>query len=165
MDDIIATSRKYWRSAGRKGLAHYHAAEMFAKRHRRIGIPSVIMSTVVATSVFSTLSENVDVRLRIATGVVALLAAILAALQAFLAFGERAEKHRAAGARYGKVRRDIDIFDLKFSSAGVDSRENALKRLQTITDELSTLATENPTLGDAIYAKAKKDFDSTQPEE
>ncbi len=165
MDDIIATSKKYWRSAGRTGLAHYRAAEIFAKRHRRIGIPSVIVSTVVATSVFSTLSEGVDVRLRIGTGVIALLAAILAALQAFLAFGERAEKHRAAGARYGKVRRDIDIFDLKFGSAAEASRDDALKRLQTIGDELGTLATDNPTLADAIYAKAKEDFDSRHPEE
>ena len=33
--------------------------------------------------------------MRIATGVIALLAAIFAALQAFLAFGERADKHKA----------------------------------------------------------------------
>jgi len=165
MEDIIKKSREFWRSAGRTGLAHYRAAEIFAKRHRSIGIPSVIASTVVATSVFSTLSESVDVRLRIATGFIALLAAILAALQAFLSFGERAEKHRAAGARYGKIRRDIDIFCLTYGSGTQANRDDALKQLQAIGDELGAVATDNPTLNETIYAKAKEDFDSTHPME
>ena len=164
MDDIIAKSKHYWRSAGRAGLGHYRAAEIFAKRHRRIGIPSVIMSAIVATSVFSTLSENVDIGFRIATGVVALVAAILAALQAFLGFGERAEKHKTAGGRYGKVRRDIDIFELELEPISGANRGSALKRLQAITDELGKLATDSPTLTEAIYTIGKKDFDSQHPE-
>ena len=163
MNDIIEKAKKYWRSAGRTGLGHYRAAEIAAKRHRKIGIPSVIMSTIVATSIFSTLSETVDVRLRIATGVVALIAAILAALQAFLGFGERAEKHKAAGGRYGKVRRDIDIFQLKFGTATGASRDDALKRLQAIADELGALATDSPTLAEMVYAAGKKAFDREHP--
>jgi len=146
-------------------LAHYRAAEIFARRHRRIGIPSVILSTIVATSIFSTLSESVDVRLRIATGVIALLAAILAALQVFLAFGERADRHRDAGARYGKIRSDIDIFQLRFGSAAQTNRDDALKRLQTICDNLGTLATDSPTLSETIYKIGKKDFDISNPKE
>ena len=88
---------------------------------------------------------------------------VLAALQAFLAFNERAEKHRAAGARYGKVRRDIDIFDLRFGSATEESREDALKQLQILGDELGLLATDNPTIGESIYSVAKEDFDNTHP--
>lgn len=163
MEDILAKSRDYWRKAGRTGLAHYRAAEVNAKRHRKIGIPSVILSTVVATSVFSTLSESVDVGLRIATGVIALIAAILAALQAFLAYGERAEKHKSAGARYGKVRSDIDLFQLKLAGADAPAREDALEALQHISDELGALETDSPTLTEAMYRTGKADFDSANP--
>ena len=124
-----------------------------------IGIPNVAISAIVATSVFSTLSENVDIRIKILTGVIALVAAILAALQAFLNFSERAEKYKAAGARYGKVRRDIDVFCLRFAN-GTD-RQTALSRLQEIGDTLGALAGESPTLSEAVYHAAKDDFDST----
>ena len=159
MDDIIEKARKYWRSAGRTGLAHYRAAEIAARRHRRIGIPNVAISAIVATSVFSTLSDNIDIRIKIFTGVIALVAAILAALQAFSNFGERAEKHKAAGARYGKVRRDIDVFCLQF--AGGSDREAALSQLQEVGNALGGLAGESPTLSEAVYHAAKDDFDST----
>lgn len=162
MDDIIAIANKYWHNAGRTGRAHYIAAEVYAKRHRAVGIPSVIFSTIVATSVFSTLNDSVDIRIRILTGVVALLAAILAALQAFLGYGDRAEKHRSAGARYGKVRRDIDIFLLKLKANGFANDAEAINALQQIGDEMGVLAADNPNLTEPIYQQARREFASLQ---
>lgn len=162
MNDIIAIANKYWQNAGRTGRAHYIAAEVYSRRHRTVGIPSVVFSTVVATSVFSTLSESVDIRIRLLTGVVALLAAILAALQAFLGYGDRAEKHRHAGARYGKVRRDIDIFLLRLKAGGFASEADAISALQQIGDEMGVLAADHPNLSEPIYQQARREFAAIQ---
>ena len=165
MDDIISTSKRYWRSAGRKGLAHYFAAEIYAKRHHRIGFPTIALSAAVATSIFSALNESVATWIRIVAGAIAVIAAILTALQTFLGYGERAEKHRNAGARYEKLRRDIDVFQLKFGAAGNPSatREDALKALQGIATELGSLATDSPSLSESVYIKGERVFDQTHP--
>ena len=160
MQSILKSGGSYWRAAGITGLGHYKSAEIAAKRHKAIGIPSVAISAVVATSIFSTLSENVHVGWRIATGVVALAAAILAALQAFLNFGDQAEKHKAAGARYGGVRRRIDLFIVEFSEATDADREKALAQLKSLAEELGQLASDSPTLSGALYDQAKREFDN-----
>ena len=159
LDDIVTVLKKYSRSAGRKQLAHYLAAEIDAARHGRIGVPNVILSAIVATSVFSTLSKDPALWLRIATALLALLAAILAALQAFLGFGERAEKHRAAGARYGKVRIDVDLLRLKLARQGALARNEALAGLEPIAKDLGLLETDSPTLSKSEYETGQTHFD------
>jgi hypothetical protein len=163
MKDVLKKAQEYWMSAGRNGLAHYRAAEIAAKRNRQIGIPNVALSSIVATSVFATLSENVDVRIKFATGAIALITAILAALQAFLSFGDRAERHKAAGAKYGSIRRKIDMFILEFSEKQHEKEiESAISKLIDIADELNSLANESPTLTEKVYNIAKKAFDGSQ---
>lgn len=160
MNDVLEKTKGYWKAAGRTGLAHYRAAEVAEKWNRMVGVPNTVISAIVATSIFATLSENVDIRLRIATGFVAIAAAILAALQAFLNLADRAEKHKLAGAKYGGVRRQIDLFELSTLDVGSDDRQAALERLGEITEALNSLATESPTLNSKLYDEAKREFDT-----
>lgn len=164
IDDLVQTARRYWRSAGRKQLAHYIAAEHLAARNRLIGIPSVIFSTIVATSVFSTLTKEVDPWIKILTALIAVMAAVSSALMTFFAFGDRAEKHRVTGARFGKVRGQIDVLQLKCAAAGFASRDEALAELQKVGDELGALEADSPTLSARHYAVGKSRFDDTHPE-
>ena len=165
MKTILERAGTYWRASGITGLGHYKSAETAAKKHRAIGIPSVALSAVVATSIFSTLDASVDFRWRIATGVLALAAAILAALQAFLSFGDQAEKHKAAGARYGDVRRRIDLFIVEYT--GVEQadgvRQEALEKLRSLAEELGKLASDSPTLSGVLYDEARDEFAQGHP--
>jgi hypothetical protein len=69
----------------------------------------VALTTVVGTSVFATLSRtHVNTGLQVAVGMLSVLAAVLASLQTFLRFGERAEKHRRAAEHWASIRREID---------------------------------------------------------
>ncbi len=164
MKDVCDLATKFWRRAGGTGIAHYRAAETAQKRHTQIGIPNVVITAVVATSIFSTLSENEEFFwVRITTGVIALAAAVLAALQAFLKFGDKAEKHMTAGAKYTNIRRKIDIFFLKFSVAEDAERAAAIKELEDIADTLSTLDADSPTLTDAQFKRGRDYFDSINP--
>ena len=158
MDEILETAKEYWISAGATALAHYRAAEAAARRNKQIGVPSSIVSAVVATSVFATLSDKTGNIWIFATGTVAVIAAVLASLQAYLGYGDRAEKHRMAGARYLGIRREIRLFEVEFSSANSKPDNKALQRLKKIAEDLNKLAIDTPTLASKIYEKAKVDF-------
>src|SRR5919197_2648456 len=91
--------------------AHYKLASGLRRKNLMLGIPVVICSSVVGTSLFATLTDPkaaIPPTFKIAIGSISLVAAILAALQTFLRFGERAEKHVVAADWYAAVRRDID---------------------------------------------------------
>ena len=71
--------------------AHYDLSTRLSKSNIRFGVPVVALTTVVGTSVFATLSRNhVNTGLQVAVGMLSVLAAVLASLQTFLRFGERA---------------------------------------------------------------------------
>ena len=74
-------------------------------RSRLLGIPSVVLSAAVGTTLFATLGRNgASANLRIAAGLVSLFAAVLVALQTFLGLAELADKHRSAASTYGAIR-------------------------------------------------------------
>src|SRR3954465_14441285 len=77
--------------------AHYMLAHRLRRRNLGLGIPAVVFSTVVGTSLFASLTqEHVNISVRIIIGCVSVLAAVAAALQTFLRFAERAAQHVTA---------------------------------------------------------------------
>ena len=126
--------------------AHYLSADHFERRKYWLGIPAVVLATVVGTSVFATLSEKPDVSVQIAIGLASVAAAVLTSLQTFMGYPERAEKHRLAGARYGSLGREIETLRTLDSVTRDD-----MDRLRV---RLDTLATESPNTPQSIYKKA-----------
>jgi hypothetical protein len=88
---------------------HFDVAEELSRRNLFLGIPVVVLSAIVGTSLFASVSGNgVDVGIRIAAGTVSLIAGVLASIQTFLRFGARAEQHRVAAERWAAVKREIE---------------------------------------------------------
>jgi hypothetical protein len=78
--------------------------------HRALGIPVVIVTTVVGTTVFSSLGQEPHVAVVIITGLLSVAAAILSSLQTFLSYSANAERHKAAAVKYGMLRRELEQF-------------------------------------------------------
>jgi len=87
---------------------HYDAAVQVDRRHYTLGVPVVILTVAVGTSVFAALGKNPNSFLQILVGLASLGAAVLAALQTFFKYAERAEKHRRAGAFFGSLLKEIE---------------------------------------------------------
>jgi len=88
---------------------HFDVAEELSRRNLFLGIPVVVLSAIVGTSLFASVSgDGVDVWIRIAAGTVSLIAGVLASIQTFLRFGARAEQHRVAAERWAAVKREIE---------------------------------------------------------
>jgi hypothetical protein len=108
--DLLDKAEEYRLLVARHNRAHYLAAKQAERMNTWLGVPVAVTTTAVGTTIFSTFSDNPDVKLRIGTGLLSLLAAVLASLQTFFKFSEHQQKHLQAGAQYGALRRRLEIF-------------------------------------------------------
>jgi uncharacterized membrane protein YbhN (UPF0104 family) len=131
-------------------LAHIKTAVYFERVNLWLGVPVVILTTLVGTSVFATLQEKAVTSIRIAAGVASVLAAIMAGLQTFLRYSERAERHRVSGGKYGTLRRELEQ-RLAFPPANSDELANYIDSLRDRWDKLSE---ECPTAPNRIWDRA-----------
>jgi hypothetical protein len=165
MKDIIGQVQNYSAGARRSARAHYKAVDISTWRNNALGIPAILASTIVGTSIFATLNTSPDIRWRIAAGLVALLAASLSALQTFFRYAERAERHRIAAAKYGDLRRRCDLLAVKYDSASTEQRPAALVELASVISDFGTLALESPGVSDHAYRRAASELSKAAMQE
>ena len=67
--------------------AHYFSADHFGARRYWLGVPAVLLSTLVGTSVFATVQKQPELWLQITVGLASVAAALLASLQTLLVLG------------------------------------------------------------------------------
>lgn len=85
-------------------LAHRFASKGRERAHILIGLPTVALSAVVCTSIFSSIGNRQDTGIQIIFGMLSLLAATLAALQTFLGMEDLSNKHWLADSGYSAIR-------------------------------------------------------------
>jgi hypothetical protein len=125
---------------------HYAASDAATRWNVVLGIPVVIVSAVVSTSIFASINGSPGNGWKIGAGLVSLAAAALSALQTFFKFPETGERHRLAAARYGHVRREAEVFSLHYSGGDSAQRDTALTELETIANKLGELDEVSPAI-------------------
>ena len=148
-----------WRlNCRRSQIANYDSANRFTNQNYLLGVPTVILSVIVGTSVFATLGNSVERYIQIIVGLVSLFAAVLAALQTFLKRDELASKHRWVAAEYGSIKRQLDQ-----EIAKLEAREEVLQQtLDTIRERMDTPSKEGPVVPRGIWAKARATTPTTE---
>jgi hypothetical protein len=136
--------------------AHYLSADYFGRRRYWLGIPAVVLSTIVGTTVFASLQKQPEAWLQISVGLASVVAALLASLQTFLGYSERAEKHRVAGAKYGALGRELEVMRALQEAPAQEIIAEVRKRLDS-------LALESPNNPLPIYRKAGSESLEPQP--
>jgi len=106
-DDIKNLLLVWMENCKRAQIAHNMSAARFYRLNYLLGVPVVGLSAVVGTSVFATLQRQVDPFLQVLVGMTSVLAAVLASLQTFLKYNDRASKHHSAGSDYEAIKRQI----------------------------------------------------------
>ena len=131
---------------------HDEVARRYAMAQYALGIPTLIVSTIVGTSVFAALSSSQVPSLWV--GVLSMLAAVLAALQTFMDFGGRSDKHRHAAVRYkGSIRQlEESIVQQK---TGTEPSRDELEAMRTMLDDLEEAA---PVVMSNIYRGIEKKY-------
>ncbi|MCW4001116.1 MAG: SLATT domain-containing protein [Candidatus Bathyarchaeota archaeon] len=89
--------------------SHIETATRYTRLNRYFGIPVVILTAIIGTTVFTSIaSTEYSLPLQITAGVLSITAAVLSGVYTFLNYGELAERHRSAAVKYGNLRREIE---------------------------------------------------------
>jgi hypothetical protein len=131
---------------------HDAAARLYAKGQYALGIPSLVVSTIVGTSVFSALSSKEVPALWV--GILSIAAAVLAALQTFMDFGGRSDKHRSAGVKYKAAIRLLEQNKVRLKQ-GTEPSTEEIDSMRTLLDTLEDAA---PVVMPKIYDQVEKKY-------
>lgn len=131
---------------------HDLSARIYERGRYAFGIPTLIVSTIVGTSVFSALSTHTAPDWWI--GVLSVLAAVLSALQTFLDFPTRAERHRTAGVKYKAV---IRIVEQALTQAGEGAAPTPAE-VSALRSRLDTLEDEAPVIMPRVFDRIEKRY-------
>jgi hypothetical protein len=152
---VLTLLRDWQRRAAMSQEAHYARATSLADYNIWFGVPVVALTTLVATSVFATLQEDVRIELRVVVGFISALAAVLASLQTFLRFQERAEKHRVSAELWGAIRREIDAM-LALHPEYLAERSDPKRYLDDLRRRMDEVSAQSLEIGEKYMTYAER---------
>jgi len=137
--------------------AHYEEASALGRRHLKLGVPVVVLTTLVSTSVFAFLSTGAtNPLLQIGTGVLSVVAAILASLQTFLNDGSKQTTHLLAATRLSGLKKRIEEH---LAIGGYDAQD--LKHfVREVLTEWNAITISAPLLSQSTF---ERDFNKALP--
>ena len=157
-DDSAEALLKDWRQRmAAASEAHYKLASGLRRNNLMLGVPVVIFSSCVGTSLFASVANpeaGIPPAFKIAVGSISVVAAILAALQTFLRFGERAEKHVVAADWYTALRRDIE----QVLALSAKERGTPKSCFDRIRKDMSKVGQQSPEIGDRLWKFMAKKY-------
>ena len=130
---------------------HFIAAARCERLNLRLGIPVTILSAVAGTTVFASLAISPTVWAKILVGLLSLAAAVLASLQTFLKYDEKAQVHKEAGQRFGILRREVEA---AFACYGDSDAQLSPEFFTSIGQRWDECSKEFPPLPQKIHDKA-----------
>ena len=122
---------------------HYEMSTRIRFLNYILGVPMILFAVVVAAYVFATINQESHFWLQLGMGLMAILAAILGALQTFLKYSEQAENHRNASARYQALLNGMDQ-SLAFPPQKEQELSDWCDKLRDRWDELNLEAPSVP---------------------
>lgn len=140
-------------------LTHDECGARLNRWHYRLGIPIIILATGVAAAIFywlgrPELSDPIKMGIGIASGV----AALLACMQTFLGLSQRADQHKTACARYGALRRSLEILKTFSPSDPTELRRSIVD----IQRQMDRLAETSPAVPPRWKKKIAKELESKE---
>jgi hypothetical protein len=144
-----------WLLHAHKGRSrHDFAARRFEGRKSSLGVPTIILSTIVGTALFASLGKNVAVWAQVTVGFLSVAAAVLSALQTFFDYPARAERHRVTGVRYKTVIRELE----RVLSEPDTARRHEPAWVEEVRQRLDTLEAEAPVVPPRIYDAIEEQY-------
>jgi hypothetical protein len=142
-----------WRIRCRRfQLAHYESARRFMLLHYFLGVTATLLATIVARSVFSELSKATpDSPWSNAIRAMSVIAAVFTALQTFLKYSERAEKHRISAAWFSNLKDKLEL-QTTFPPATEGDWKLALDEIEGAWQKLRE---DSPTVPSSIWRKVE----------
>lgn len=131
---------------------HFNAAKYYGSMNQRFGVPVVIVTSIVGSAVFASIGSTDLKPIQIGAGLLSLAATVLASLQTFLGYGNRATAHKEAAGKYEDLREDVRLLQARDLTKITDLDA----KLEAIKQRLCALDKDAPTIPPKIYEEAQK---------
>lgn len=161
LTDVDSYIKKWLRSLTILNRGHWDAARYYEKVNLGLGMATAITAAISGTAAFTQIQDQVDqntlnVWLQIAVGIFAIAAASLSAIQAFVRPSEQAARHKQAGQKFGKLRREIELLLNLGLPIEHEARETLLTDFRVRWDAADE---ESLPLPKKVYDKVEKEYD------
>ena len=100
-------------------------------------------------SQYANMESDLNNEYKILLALISVFSAVLASLQTFLNYSDRASRHRSASAEYGAIKRHIQELLTK--------KDITLKEISTIRENMNKLAKESPEVPGKFHKIATKE--------
>jgi len=137
---------------------HYESAREFEWRARWLSVTALFATLLAAVLTALILAVPDRLALRIVAAVMGVVATALGLLQANLDLAGRAERHRAAGSGYSRVRRELEALS-KLRGNVLDSRD--FRDLEHLYSEISRSA---PTIPEKVWKNVLDEYQKDEEE-
>ncbi len=148
-----------WRTrAWAAQIGHYRIASRLRTYNLWLGLPVVILTTAVGTSLFATLNQDdLAMWLRIIVGAISVLAAIFAGIQTFMNFAQRADQHVVAADWYASIRRKIE----QQLNTPRNGRSDPKRFVDEVRADMNNVGSQSPEIGDKVWTQVAEEFGLT----
>lgn len=133
---------------------HDEAARRYQTLRFLLGVPTIALSAAVGTSVFASLNASPAAATAIAVGIVGIAATVFAALQTFLDYAGRAERHRVAAVKYKSVIRELE----QALTGTLDRRDPRDEWFGELRGRLDSLEDTTPVVAQGIWERVEKTY-------
>lgn len=123
-----------------------------------IGVPTITLSAIVGTSVFSALGQSAGLLPQIFIGILSVASTVLAALQTFLDYPGRGENHRTAAAKYKTIIRELEQILTTPKNHINHTKDDRIDKLRERFDRLEEDAM--PVVPERIYDRVEDRYQS-----
>lgn len=126
---------------------HYKQAQQYRRQHLFLGVPVVVLSAVVGTTVFATLNDaSTSTVVKIMLGSTSMLTAALASLQTFLNYDSLSEKHLSAASKLSAIKKEIEEKTITLTKD-----EDLTAFIEQVRTRWTSVTDEYPQISDKIW--------------
>lgn len=153
-DEIIREAQRLEESTLYSFKGHHCATSGWAARHLWLGIPTIVISTVVGAAAFSKYSNEYP-WVAVVGSALSVAVAVLSAISTFLNPNEKENAHFSAAHGYDKLNNDSRLF-WSVDCWQEDSDLVLTTKLRELVDRKNELNSSSPQIPNWAYRKAKK---------
>jgi hypothetical protein len=138
--DLLSLSKDWMLRLTHSQAGHYKVSEYYFGSNSKLSALVILLSAFVSCTIFFDSLNVTLIYLKTAGGLAAIATSIFASVQAFAKPGERAELHRITAARYGTLKRSLELRLV----GGFEDQNEAKNFLRTIADKWADIADDAP---------------------
>lgn len=121
-------------------MTHYLLADRLRWWNNVVGSVAVVASAVVSGGILTTIHSAPSFWWKVAGAAVGLVATALTGLRTYLQFGEVSERHRVAAAKFGGIKRQLDVLIESHPRWSDDAVERQVKQTGDAISQLEQTA-------------------------